>query len=1210
MSGLANAPATPVPTDTTDWRAVPLQGRLLIEASAGTGKTWTMAALYLRLLLDDEAGATPWMPERIVVATFTTAAAQELGERLRARLTQALQAVQAGEGATHDPDDPIAVWLAARWQERATRAKDRQRLLAALAQFDRAPLGTLHGLCQRLLLEHPLDGGLRLSPLALGDGRRLHEALARDLLRRIGTGTEAAALPAALADFETLVAAIGFVLQPGATVSPPPEEAALRKSVGPETCALLRTLADPAHYTQTRAKAFKTANNLLAFIEGDTTAPSEIDALCGARGINSWVREPAAIVLRDPGFQQAMTTFAEGLARRHSPQRAFWAHWAPELRRLRAARSAELGELSFDTLLEQASSLMTAPGSALPEAVFARWPVALVDEFQDTDGLQYALLDRWFRDAEGRPRGLLAIVGDPKQAIYGFRGGDVNTYLRARKQATSTLRLEVNQRSSTAYVKACNALFEGPRAPLSSDAAGEIRYAPVTAAGRADAQRLHERGVAVERPLVIHRHAAPDWNAIARPRALTACADLVLELLEPGRYRLGANGRALAPGDLAVLLRTNDEVDDLRRALQQRGVPCVGQSRQQVFDGVSARDLLLVLHAVQHPGDSGTLRAALLTPLFRLSLAERPGLDAEDRLELWRERFLGWRLRWQHEGVLAAVLAVLDAARPALATNRERERIVTDLRHLGELLQARESEGHAPAALLDWLRAQRRGEDDAGESADARSLRLESDARRVRLMTLHASKGLEFPVVLLPTLWGHEALGKRSLALAPAEADGQREALFESEALKGLRKDDQDERFRLLYVALTRAVQACHLFVLPEERPARKPSPTATSPSKPKDDPERSALDALLARWPQEQRAAAPGIDWRGHWPQPSGKTFDPSVPAEAVGDTTTARSAHPGPGRFVLPMRWSFTRLAGGHERRDVEATAADDESPRPDEAEDRETTPNAALVTDAALDAGTRGRVDAALAELAGLRGKTFGNALHQLLEGMGGGRPFVERGAEVEAALTRHAVRGAGPTPLPVLAQRVAAMLDRVLAAELAVPDHRTPLQLGRLPASKRQIEMRFHFVLGSSSLTALREACAAHGEPALVPPGPVERLSGGMEGSIDLVFEHAGRVHVLDWKGNALANAESAQPQALIATMDVHHYRFQAFLYTVALHRQLRQRLGARYRIAEHLGAPIYVFLRAAGLAPGLGVWSQRFPDALIEAADAILAGDAA
>lgn len=1211
MSGLAHAPSASTPIDTSDWRAVPLQGRLLIEASAGTGKTWTIAALYLRLLLDDEAGATPLMPERIVVATFTTAAAQELGERLRARLTQALQAMQASEGATHDLDDPIAVWLATRWQNQTTRTKDRQRLLAALAQLDRAPLGTLHGLCQRLLLEHPLDGGLQLSPLALSDGRRLHEALARDLLRRIGAGTNDAALPAALGDFETLVEAIGFVLQAGATVSPPPEEADLRALVMPETCATLRTLADPAHYTQTRAKAFKTASTLLAFIDGDATAPGEIDALCGARGINSWVREPAAIALRDPGFQQAMAILSESLARHHSPERAFWARWAPELRQLRAARSAELGELSFDTLIEQASTLMTAPGSALPEAVFARWPVALVDEFQDTDSMQYALLDRWFRDAEGRPRGLLAMVGDPKQAIYGFRGGDVSTYQRASKQDATTLRLGVNQRSSTAYVAACNALFDGPRSVLSADATGTIRYVSVTAAGRADVQRLHEHGEAIERPLVIHRHAAPDCNAIARPRALAACADLVLELLEPGRYTLGANGRALVPGDLAILLRTNDEIDDLRRALQRRGVPCAGQSRQQVFEAGSARDLLLVLHAIQHPGDNGTLRAALLTPLFRLPLTALPALDADEGpIELWRERFLGWRLRWQREGVLAAVLAVLDAARPALATHRERERIITDLRHLGELLQARESEGHAPAALLDWLRAQRRGEDEAGETENARSLRLESDARRVRLMTLHASKGLEFPVVLLPTLWGHEALSTRRLALAPAKAHGQREALFESEALKGLRSDAQDERFRLLYVALTRAAQTCHLFVLPEDRPARKPTPKAKSPPKPKDDPERSALDALLARWPEEQRASAPGIDWRGHWPRPCGTAFNPSAQTEAVSDDATAHSPRPAPGRFVLPTRWSFTRLAGGHERRDVEAAAADDESPQPNDVDDHEVARSAAVLTDAVLDADTRERVDAALTELAGASGKAFGNALHQLLEGMGSGQPFVERITEVEAALTRHAVRIDGSTSMPTFARRVAAMLDRVLAAELAIPGHVTPLRLGSLPAAKRRMEMRFHFVLGSSSLIALRDACAAHGEPALVPPGPVGRLSGGMEGSIDLVFEHADRAHVLDWKSNAIAKAEAAQPQALIATMDAHHYRFQAFLYTLTLHRLLRQRLGARYRIAEHLGAPIYVFLRAAGLAPGLGVWSQRFPDALVEAADALLAGDAA
>lgn len=1203
-----------------DWRDAPLRGRLLVEASAGTGKTWTMAALYLRLLLDSVDGSTPLTPERIVVATYTEAAAQELGERLRARVTQALRAAQLGADALA-ANDPVRAWLDERWRDDATREADRQRLLKALATLDLAPIGTLHGLCHRLLVDHPLEGGFGFAPPRLGDGRRVHEAIARDLLRRIGAGDappEALALPSNARRFDALVDAVGFVLQPGACVSPAPDDATLRAALDGDIERALRDLmSKDGHYSHPNNAVLNTVKAAVAYLD-EGVMPKSLAKLLDPDEIHKDRVLPAARAkVLAPSFQSAIRRFETLRERRVSPDRAFWAYWAPELRRLRAARSAELDELGFDPLIERVRETMTADGSPLPDAAFARWPVALVDEFQDTDGTQYALLDRWYRDANGAPRGLLAMVGDPKQAIYGFRGGDVQAYLRARDEASSTLRLGVNQRSTNAYVAACNAMFAQPRATLSANAHHAIRYERVEAAGRADAQRLHERGEAIERPLIIHRHPWPEPNAVARPKAIEACADLVVDLLQPGRFTFGAPGRALAPGDIAVLLRTNAEIDDLRRALQRRGVPCAGQSRQQVFDSVSARDLLLVLHAMQHPGTAGALRAALLTPLFRVPLTALAALESDGRLDAWRERFVAWRQRWQREGVLAAVLAVLDAAQPALRDDRDRERIATDLRHLGELLQARETEGHAPAALLDWLRAQRRGDDDGTLEADGeRSLRLESDARRVRLMTLHASKGLEFPVVLLPTLWGHEAR-PRARALQPADAQGRREAVFETDAMKPLRDEEQDERFRLLYVALTRAVQACHLFVLPEDRPASKPKANARQPAKSKTDPERSALDALLSRWPPHERESAPGIEWRAHWPPPPDTPFDAAAHADAMSTIDGAEAPAPAPGPFALPTRWSFSRLAGGHERRAVETAAADDERPR--EAAPFDAAPSSptaafgeATTAPAVLDVSTRVHVDAALAELTEVRGVPFGNALHKLLELHQPGQRFRDATADVQSALARHAVRIDGRTPLPVIAQRVATMLDRALDAPLVLHPGAPPLRLGELPVAARRAEVAFHFVLRDASLSTLRTACAAHGEPDLVPPGSAERLAGWMEGSIDLVLEHAGRAHVLDWKSNALAHADATLPAALEATMDASHYRFQALLYTVALHRLLRQRLGLRYRIAEHLGAPVYVFLRAAGLAPahGLGVWSRRFPDALVEAVDAALAGDRA
>jgi len=1201
-------------TTAPGWETVGLSGRLRIEASAGTGKTWTIAALYLRLLLDDGEERGPLQPEQIVVATFTEAAAAELGARLRARLQQALGWATAGgdstpAGADADADadagaadDPVRNWLARRWQagpaqggREHPRERDRQRLLAALAATDRAPVGTLHALCLRILREYPLDGRLGFAPQQPSAGRTLRDGLARDLLRRIAAGEpppHACRLPADCGDIDALAQRIGVLLQPGARVSPPPDLDTLRTRLDAEArAALTELMRKDGHYSHIGNAIFNAVKAALAFIDGGAL-PRSLGALLDPAEINKdRVLPGARAKVLDPALQSAIGRFESERERLGDGVRAFWSWWLPELQRAQARLSVETGVLAFDQLVERVHAAVQRDDSPLPAALAARWPVVLVDEFQDTDAAQYALLDAWQRAGNGR--GLLAIVGDPKQAIYRFRGGDIGVYLRAAGAARARLELSVNQRSHSRYVDALNHVFRDARGWLSS-AATPIRVEPVSAARRADAEALHLDAMPVLRPLVFHEWPAggdAPSNAQARPLALGACADLVVELLAPGRARLGQ--QALAPGDLAVLLVSNAEIDALRRQLQHRGVPVAGQARRSVFAGEAARELRLALLAVLHPGNAGALRAALLTPLFGLDAKQLAAFESAGGLEEFRQRCATWRLLWLHCGVLAVVHALLRETWPQLGRRADGERRLTDLRHLGELLQAEAAGRHRPQGLLDWLAEQCRSEDEihGGE----RLLRLESDARRVRLMTLHASKGLQFPVVLLPTLWAHEHSSRQSgVLLDSACAEGQREVLFESGALKARRGELQDERFRLLYVALTRAQQACHVFTLPQGRP-EKAGGTST-----RTDPERSALDALLARWPDAERGAAhPCVEWRRGWPEPGVATaarFDIEPSAALV--------EAPLPGPFVLPGRYSFSWLTDGEPDAALEARAADDEPGA---------APTAAAGSSddpllASLSGTEQVALEAELAALAMVRGKDFGNALHELLEQPPPGRRYADDPAGVFEVLRAHAVRRRDGADLGALVPRIAALLDRAWSTSLPLPG--APA-LGGLPMAARRAELGFHFRLDSVDWLPLRALAASHGEPTLIPTGRETRLVGSMEGFIDLVFEHQGRAHVLDWKGNALPGLAAATPQGLRAVMDASHYRFQAFLYTVALHRLLRQRHGARYAIERHLGAPVYVFLRAFGLAPqlapGLGVWTQAFPSALVEAVDRHLGG---
>ena len=770
------------------------------------------------------------------------------------------------------------------------------------------------------------------------------------------------------------------------------------------------------------------------------------------------------------------------------------------------------------------------------------------------------------------------MVGDPKQAIYRFRGGDIHTYRRAAAAATQRLDLATNHRSSRAMVAALNAFYaaagDGFAIPGDASDPAWFGYHPVLASDRRDATPATENGAPVAAPLHIHLLPTGDTPKQLDPRreaALDACAERIAAVLASGEHRIGA--RPLVAGDIAVLLPTNRHIRALRERLRRRGVPCTGSGRSNVFSTRWAESLQLLLWAWQHPADAGALRAALLSPLFARSFAEVVALRQQPvRWNAWLERFAADARRWREGGLLAALAAVFDSETPRLLADAEAgERALTDLRHLGELLAGAEAEGRHGDGLVAWLARQRR--DAESEQAEERQLRVESDAARVQLLTLHASKGLEYPWVMLPLLWDqtgcddefpavHDAQhGVKAIDLgSPDWAQARAEAAIE----------DQRERLRLVYVALTRAIHRCDVWAMDPRRAAGGRS------AAPLEDPARSALDRLLdtihPRW-----AGTPppltGVAWVSGWPCGDSRL--------AAGDSVTLAALPAPPALQHTPDSLvSFSSLTHGPRS---EPQRAEDE---PIDAE---------AVDDTAVD-------DTPHPELLAwesLRGTTVGNALHALLERRDTTRRFAAQRPLVEATLAEFGIDETG------LAVRVIRRLDAVLDCELA-----PGLHLGALPAAAQRVEMDFRLPLPNLSLGALREACTRHGDarlwPAQITP---RRLQGLLNGKIDLVFAHDGRLHVLDYKSNRLGLRVADYAAAPLAqAMDRSAYRFQALLYTVAVHRYLRQR-RRDYDPQRHLGDAWYLFLRGLGLAPGAGLWRQRFPLALIEAVDAVFAGEA-
>ncbi len=1194
-------------------------GRSLIEASAGTGKTWTISVLYLRLLLEQALS-----PAQIVVTTFTDAAAQELRERVRSRIAWAQREAEAAIAGS--PLDGTSLgddhhWLQARWRggagtriELALANADLRRLRLAQTELDRAPIGTLHSLCRRILADHPFESA---STFELGQAvtpDAINAELIDDLWRRLSQSEGSADAEDEVwrkAGRPRLEKYLRLVLQPGvgvATIEAGPIDDIMRE----ESALVLEAWVKRTQFASVNSK-LRTRVLALAQVlrEGDASAKLPDD-------ISDVLAEPEQYFKR--GTVPDKTT-ADVLAyARHAadvlstvadlPRARALARYREALRERRDERLAASGSMTFDELIERVvRGLEGAGGAALADRLFQAWPVALVDEFQDTDLQQYAILDRIYRDENSAPRGRLVMIGDPKQAIYRFRGGDIDAYLHARTTADSTLELDRNFRSSRQYVRAVNALYEKSGATLSSNAEHTIVYRTVADSDARDGAPYCIDGMICERPLRFHYWDGAAVPASAEERgdaALTACANHVVELLS-GRHTIGA--RSVQPGDIAVLLPTRQQVLQLRDALRARNVPCVSSAWSSVFDSPWARELRIMLYAALHPRNEGAVRGALATRLGGRTFVQLR--DQRDDADAWQrdaETFERYERIWRTRGVLALVQTLTAAAAARLFAGDDGERALTDLRHLGELLQAHSEENAGREELLSWFadECERPIPEAAEAAADERQQRIESDAARVRLMTLHGSKGLEFDIVLLPLMWANRHNYNDDIAVLHDEAARQRIVSFGADAMRRYKAEGQDERFRLLYVALTRARYACHVYALSPLRPY-------ANSRKPDTDPERAPLDAMIERLLDGATAPPeiPHVQWSaGRWSWPDEQWRPPRTAPRA------AASVLANPPNPPFEATWSFSALLQGRVNVAAEETAAADEEP--------------VAVAEAAADDGAVVMADADAAEpehaqlawLAPIAGPDFGNAVHAMFERREIGKPMRDQLALIERCLRAEGV-GLRGIALDDLARHLASRLQATLDAPLLPGGRSRPSlasatlgllpgagapTLGALPAAAMCAEMPFEFALGEVSLQRLRAVCD------FVPPTSAQRLRGLMTGKIDLVFEHAGRFHVLDYKSNRLGTAtrlsDYAAPQLERAMAD-DHYRFQALLYTVAVDRFLRQRIPGYRR--DRLGEAIYLFVRAAGIAPDIapraGIWTQRFDDALIDAVDAVLAGDA-
>jgi exodeoxyribonuclease V beta subunit len=1101
--------------------ALPGRGTTVLEASAGTGKTYAVAALATRYVAEDVAAL-----DKLLVITFSRAATQELRDRVREMFVETAEAL----GGDDVPERGVAGILArdpdGNPLDRAEVAARRRRLLDAIANYDAATIATTHEFCNAVLRSLGVAG----------------DSDSRELLQEDISG-----LADEVIDDRFLAAYADLPQDP------------------------------PVEFRQAQRAARAALDNRHAHIR------------------------PLGLPPETEGG--ALVDFAEKVRAE------------VDLRKRRA------GIFTFDDMLSRlAAAVEPEEGKPEPpaaERMRARWDVVLVDEFQDTDPVQWAVL----RDAfSAHVR--LVLIGDPKQAIYAFRGGDTPTYLQAIEGARMHT-LGVNWRSDAPVVDALQVLTRG--AQLGDE---RITVHPVTAHRRESSLTGIEGGVRL-RQVRRDGFRLNKSGGIGIPAVRDhIAADLAGDIARTLAARPQVDGRPLTPGDIAVLLHSvKEEAPRIQRELARHGIPSVINAAESVMLSPAAGHWLRLLEALEKPQLPGRVRAAALTPFFETT-PEQLVAGGDELTDDLAERIRSWLDLLRSRGV-AAVHSAAQAAglAPRVLAEPGGERLLTDLNHVGQVLhRAGQQERLGVAGLLAWLREAIA----EGNRTDSRRRRLDVDAKAVQFVTIHGAKGLEYPIVYLPQLFDRDV---KEWPTTHAYHDGPDRCLDvanTARARAAARAEDAQEELRLAYVAMTRARAQVVLWWAPTwNGPNGALTRLLFGRSRGEHVvPERASfgetdaeVDAVLERW------AAEGAF-----------RLEPAVVNEARADLP-AVPVDIGVRAFdrALDTEWRRTSYSGLI-RAEEQLIAADSEPEQPgtvDEAElVEEEVAATAEVTPEPVDEALVSPMDGLTA------GATFGSLVHAVLEHAD------PQATDLRAELLRCVEEQRRWWSVPASSEELADALLPMqhtslgpLAADL------TLAQLGR---GDRLCELDFELPMAGGDggdpaegrgrlLADFGEAIRRHLEPGdpvrayadkLDNPSLGEQvLRGYLSGSIDVVLripegrpeadDH--RYLVVDYKTNTLGEpgrpltALDYTPQKVTEAMLHSHYPLQALLYSVVLHRYLRWRQPG-YDPERHLGGVLYLYVRGmvgpdTPVVDGVpcGVFSWRPPVALVEELSAILAG---
>jgi len=1180
----------------------PLEGTNLIEASAGTGKTHTITGLFLRLILEKNLSVN-----EILVVTFTEAATDELKDRIRRKLREAVLAFSGGLS-----EDGLVNDLVKRYKDSNTAL---DWLRDALRAFDQAAIFTIHGFCRRMLNENAFESGNLFDTELMTDQEELKREIVDDFWRKHLYHASPLFVNYAFNDG----------LRPDSLLS------LLANRIAHPYMKIIPQTGIPDSYSQ--EKGFREYFKKLRKSWPSSRAPVE-DILTTHEGLNRsryrkekislWVQSMDQYVSagdNDPmlfnGFEKFTSSELRGAIKKNStpPTHPFFdiceklkekqgemeSVFQQRLLGMRvelfryakdelARRKEERNVLSFDDLLLKLHlALEKKGGEELAESIGRRFGAALIDEFQDTDPIQYAIFKRIF----GTQKNILFLIGDPKQAIYSFRGADIFAYMKAEGDIECRYTLGENWRSDPHLITAVNAIFENADSPFVYD---EIPFQRATSASDRAPEPLMIREQ-YDSPLQLWFLGAGRVTESGKkitktqareliPKAVAAEISRLLNLGKNGEAILGE--RSLREGDIAVLVRRNMEARLMQEALSALQIPSVLYSTGNLFDSHEALEMVRVLAGIVEPKSETLLKAALATDIMGVRGEDLDALMRDEPgWERWLTRFMGYHDMWNEDGFMRMFryLILKEDVLTRLMGFPDGERRNTNLLHLMEVLHQRSIEKKlSMTGLLKWLTEQR---DPSTPRLEEHQLRLESDENAVNLITIHKSKGLEYPVVFCPFAWdGSRIKGKKAVFTFHDEEDDMRLTLdLGSQEIDENRvlaeKEQLAENLRLLYVVLTRAKSRCYL-VWGRFNEAET-SALAYLLHHPESFQDRDLLTATEEKFLRLNDKDV--LSEINHMVQKAESTIRLSEMPLEEGEAYTPRQRREKTltcRRFSgnIDRQWrvsSFSSLVSGKVHR--------------------------AEMADRDLVSRVDGRDPMNLRDLAvdeepsGIfsfpKGVKAGILLHDLFENL----DFTEKDGSVTENLVADKLEEHGFDPS--WNQTLCRMIKKVLTIPLD-PDNRH-LTLSRIKNEDRLNELEFYFPLKRISPKSVKRVMTKYLHPELAEGFP-ERMGrldfspvkGFMKGFMDMVFRFEGRFYLVDWKSNFLGRrVEDYDQESLAAAMEAEFYILQYHIYTLALDQYLHVRLPG-YGYEKHFGGVYYFFLRGIDTDKGMdfGVYRDK------------------